>query len=717
MTETVSANINPIVAQIPLPELRQELQINRGAPLIGGAPSWTIYDPIRHAFFEIGQREFEILSLWHLGVLDKLIAALKLRHRELLPEEFAEFTSFLLKNSLTEKPPGEAVESLLEQADARHQTAWQWVMRNYLFTRIPLVRPDKFLRKTLPSIAFIWSTQAIVIWAILTTLGLFLIARSWDQFIATFPDFFNLQGFIFYGIGLIAVKILHECGHAYTAVRYGARISTMGIAVMLLFPMLYTDTTDVWRLRSRRQRLDVDTAGVRMELMVAGLAGLAWALLPDGHLRSTAFVLATTGWILSLFINLNPFMRFDGYYFMSDAVGVPNLQERTFAFGKWQLREWLFGLGRPMPEVVSKFGASWRTAFAYGTWIYRVFLFTGIALAVYYFFFKALGIILFAVEIIFFIGLPIWNEIRQWWAMRSEISNGSRSRKTMLVFIALLLLTFLPIDTHVTIPAVYSYGGDIRIVAPESALIHKVVVKDGALVAAGDTLFELTSPELDVSLTRSQLRIDLLTAQINRAVSDRVDRAQLPVLQQELISEKDRFTRLTERNNRMVIKAPMAGEVRDLRPNLHKDQWLASGAQLSRIVSSSQADVRGYVPAIDRSRLTLGSEARFIADDPASPAIKLSLSAIAPVAADQIDLRVLTSVNSGDIAVDTDDDGRLKPRQPVYLLKLSPVDLEPTSVHSARTIIGAVEIQAESKNLASRIFQQVARVLSSEIGL
>ncbi|MEO9495898.1 MAG: hypothetical protein ABJG42_15590, partial [Vibrio splendidus] len=279
MTTAESVNITPALTQIPLPLLRQELQINRGAPLVGGAPSWTIYDPIRHAFFEIGQREFELLSLWHLGVLDKLIAALKQRNRELLPEEFAEFTAFLLKNSLTEKPPGETVESLLEQADARHQTPWQWLMRNYLFTRFPLVRPDKFLRRTLPNIAFIWSTQAFVIWSVLTCLGLYLIARSWDEFIGTFPDFFNTQGFIFYGLGLITVKILHECGHAYTAVKYGARISTMGIAIMLLFPMLYTDTTDVWRLRSRRQRLEVDAAGVRMEMMVAGLAGLAWALL------------------------------------------------------------------------------------------------------------------------------------------------------------------------------------------------------------------------------------------------------------------------------------------------------------------------------------------------------------------------------------------------------------------------------------------------------
>ncbi|WP_426369487.1 HlyD family efflux transporter periplasmic adaptor subunit [Pseudocolwellia sp. HL-MZ7] len=714
---TTEASIDSELINIQLPQLRQELQVSRGAPLVGGAPSWTIFDPINHAFFEIGQREFEILSLWSLKDLVTLATTLKQRRQALQPGELEEFTAFLIKNSLVESLPGSSVQNFMEQADARHQTPWQWLMKNYLFTRIPLVHPDQFLRRTLPKISFIWSTQAIIIWAILTTIGIFLIARSWDQFLATFPDFFNIQGFFLYGVALILVKILHECGHAYTAVRYGARVSTMGVAIMLLFPMLYTDTTGVWRLRSRRQRLAVDAAGVRMELMVAGLAGFAWTLLPDGTLRSIAFIFATTGWLLSMFINLNPFMRFDGYYFMSDAVGVPNLQERSFAFGKWQLREWLFGLGKAMPEDVTRFGANWRTAFAFGTWIYRIFLFTGIALAVYYFFFKALGIILFAVEIIFFIGLPIWNEIKQWWAMRSEISFNRQSGRTLIGIIALLLLLFLPIDSHVTVPAVYSYGGDQLVVAPEAGIIDEVIARDGAMVTAGDTLFKLISPELEVALSRSQLRIDLLVAQIGRSVSDIKDRSQRSVLEQELTSERERYFQLTERQSRLQIKAPFSGQIRDLQPNLHAKQWLGTGAELMRIISSSYADVRGYVFAIDRTRLNVGNEAVFIADDPSSSAILLSLKEIAPLASDRIDLRVLASVNEGGIAVDIDEHGILRPREPVYLLRLEPTGSQSTDNLNSRTVIGSVEIEVKATNFASRIFKQVARVLTSELGL
>jgi putative peptide zinc metalloprotease protein len=237
------------------------------------------------------------------------------------------------------------------------------------------------------------------------------------------------------------------------------------------------------------------------------------------------------------------------------------------------------------------------------------------------------------------------------------------------------------------------------------------------MVTTGDTLFILKSPELEVALNRSQLRIDLLVAQTSRAVSDPINRSQLPVLEQELTSERERYVQLTERKERMSIKAPFSGQIRDLSPNLNSNQWLGAGTELTRIVSSVNADVRGYVNATDRTRLVLGNKAIFIADNPSSPVIKLSLIAIAPLAADKIDLRVLASNNNGDIAADIDEEGILRPRQPIYLLSLEPKEYISTYNHNSRTVIGSVQIEARPTNLASRIFQQVTRVLSREIGL
>ena len=66
--------------------------------------------------------------------------------------------------------------------------------------------------------------------------------------------------------------------------------------------------------------------------------------------QNVFFVLASTTWVVTLAINLSPFMRFDGYFVLSDLLGFPNLHERSFACARWWMRTTFFGLDEPMPE-------------------------------------------------------------------------------------------------------------------------------------------------------------------------------------------------------------------------------------------------------------------------------------------------------------------------------------------------------------------------------
>ena len=179
--------------------------------------------------------------------------------------------------------------------------------------------------------------------------GLFLVGRQWDAFVSTFLHFFNWRGAVMYGAVLCLVKVVHELGHAYTATRFGCRVPTIGVAFMVMVPVLYSDVSDSYRLSSKRKRVAIAAAGVVAELGLAAVATVLWAFLPDGPLRSMAFVVATSSWIMSLTVNLNPLMRFDGYYLLADGLGLPNLQDRACAFGQWKLRQLLFGAGSPQP--------------------------------------------------------------------------------------------------------------------------------------------------------------------------------------------------------------------------------------------------------------------------------------------------------------------------------------------------------------------------------
>ena len=129
-----------------------------------------------------------------------------------------------------------------------------------------------------------------------------------------------------------------------------------------------------------------------------------------------AFLLATTTWVSTLAINASPFMRFDGYFLLSDFLQMPNLHSRAFALARWDMREKLFKLGEPPPESFSDTKRLGLILFAWATWIYRLVLFLGIAALVYHFFIKALGIMLFLVEIVWFIAKPLWSEISEWYS-------------------------------------------------------------------------------------------------------------------------------------------------------------------------------------------------------------------------------------------------------------------------------------------------------------
>lgn len=330
----------------PLPPLRKNLQFLRGAPSPEGVPTWTIVDPVRNKYFQIEWQVYQLLERWSAGTIESLVQVVARDTTSRLGvEDVEDFVRFLYANNLTDQSASGHTKDYVEQQAARRQAWWQWLLHHYLFIKIPLLRPDAFLHRTLPLVAPLYTAAAAWIFALLLCAGLFLVSRQWETFLSTFLHFFSWRGAVMYGAVLCGVKVVHELGHAYTATRFGCRVPTIGVAFMVMMPVLYSDVSDAYRLTDKRKRLAVAAAGVLAELGLAAVATVLWSFLPDGTVRSLAFVVATTSWIMSLSVNLNPLMRFDGYYLLADGLGVANLQDRAFAFGQWRLREWLFAPG------------------------------------------------------------------------------------------------------------------------------------------------------------------------------------------------------------------------------------------------------------------------------------------------------------------------------------------------------------------------------------
>ncbi|SMH43094.1 HlyD family efflux transporter periplasmic adaptor subunit [Azospirillum agricola] len=710
--------------KVRLPALRDDLALLPAPAGLDGAPGWTIHDPVRNRYFRIGPQAFALIAHWHLGAPRAIAAAVAAESLfEATDDDVMGFYQFLAANNLTVT----ADTAYLARQAAARETGWiWWLIHNYLFFRVPLLRPDRFLSATVGWVAPFYSRTWLTIVLLAGVAGLLLAARQWDAFLHTFQHFFSPEGLALYGVTLISTKILHELGHAYTAKRFGCRVPTMGVAFLVMWPVLYTDTTDAWRLVSRRQRLAVGAAGMLTELTIAVFATLAWSFLPDGPLRSAAYFLATVSWVTTLAINLSPFMRFDGYYLLSDALDVPNLQDRAFALARWRLREWLFGLGEPAPEQMPPRLRTTLLVYAYVTWVYRLVLFLGIALLVYHVAIKVLGILLFAIEIGWFVARPLFAEFRAWWGLRDRFRANGRTLLTLLGLSGAVGLAVLPVTTTVSVPVVWRSSGFATIYAPFPARLEETLVRPGQTVAEGELLFRLSAPDLDGKLRQATLRIDWMQDQIARLSSSREQLDRLRAMEEDLAAALAERQGLLDSRTRLEVRAPLSGTVTDLEDALLPGRWLSPKLPLATVVSPGAGELVGYVGEGDFDRLQPGAAARFHPDDPLRARIGARVRAVDPVSVAVLDVPALASLHGGPVAVEgqagpagpgaVSSRAALTPVEAVYRIAFDVESGGDAAKGPPRVTRGVARVEGEARSLAERFWRAAAAVLIRETG-
>lgn len=698
---------------LSLPALRDDLQLSEAAPAFDGAAQWVLNDPLRGRYFKLGEAAVRLLRQWALGApLAVLAAANQGSGRALGEDDLAQLERFLREHDLIAACDPQQRASYSAKVDARRESVWQKALHQYLFFRVPLWRPDPFLNRTWPWLARHGGALLRYGLPLVLALGLFLMARDWDRFIGSFSYLFSWSGAAAFGIALWLAKFCHELGHAYMAKRAGCRVHSMGIAFVVLLPMFYTDVSDAWRVKDRRSRLLIGAGGVLAEMLLACVALLAWSLLADGPMRTAAFLLASATWLTTVAINLNPFLRFDGYFLLGDLLGVDNLQGRAFALCRWRLRETLFGYGAPMPEPLPPTLRRRLLAWGYASWVWRALLFFGIALAVYHLFFKALGIFLMLVELGWFIALPIFRELKFWWQNR-EHAQPRRSLPTLAGLALIGLLLLVPWRTSVEVPAVLEASQVSELHTPVGAQVTRLLVSQGQAVKVGEPLLELASPDLEARLRIVGLQLRSLQLQIARSRANPLMVADAGVLESQLAQQLADYRGLAAERERLLLRAPQDGVVRDLDRGLQAGVWLAPDQVLLRVVGQQRPKLRGYVEQQSLERLALGVEGRFVAEDPGLPSLPVRLSELDATSSATLALPLLASDQGGPLAVRRDAEQRAVPEHAQYGARLELVADHPAPVQAVR---GVASLQGRSESLLGGFLRRLAAVGVRESG-
>lgn len=699
-----------------LGELRNELRLFEGPVERGGAPTWTLEDPLSGQFYRLGWQEMEILARWSLASPAAIVEDIR-RHLtlDIDLQDVKTFYAFLSRHHLLKTHSDNAAQQLADAKKQRQLSPLRWLLKHYLFIRVPLFRPDAFLEKTLPIARFFVSPIFLLMSLLALLAGGFLVSRQWGVFTHTFLHFFSFEGAVMMMVALSFTKMLHELGHAYTCKYFGGRVATMGVALLVLWPVLYTDTSSSWRLKNRRRRMLIGAAGVMVEIVVAAWAIFLWNFLPDGVWRSLAFMLGTSTWLLSLLVNLSPFMRFDGYFLLSDLLGIANLQQRAFAFTRWQLREWLFGFKDAAPEVFSTAMQRVLLLYSFVTWVYRLFLFIGIALMVYHFAFKLLGIFLFIVEMAVFVMSPIMREIKEWYLRRSRLSWNKHTLISMGLLLLIVGLLFVPWRGEVVAYGVLRAEQESRLYVPEGARLQTISVSAREKVQQGQVLFLFSSPELEKEQDDLEIRIATLKKQIEVSQFDHHASANLQMVREELKASSKRLVTLSEQMALLSIRAPFDGVMAEVSDQFQVGSWLSSGAWLGTLIGTKGRWLEAFVDDVDVGRIQQGDDAYFIPENVSYHVLPARLISIEDAALSYLSSAPeLASVYGGPIASVKGKGSNSVPLSENVLYRVFLSLEDPTIEQASFVIRGKVVVDATPQSLASKVWTRVVSVLIRE---
>lgn len=645
-----------VSAEKPLPEFRKDLVVYPGPPEMDGSPTYNLYDPVRAQYFKLNWSSYLVYKNLEPGMtMSQLMNKIQQQSTLKVTKEEVELffgdanvNKLLLVNYSS--------SWIIDEAEKLKVGWFMWLIYHYLYIRIPLFNPNNFLDRTLKYVRLLFTNIAIKIYIAITALGILFLLPRLDDYFHTFTYFFNLQGLIIYATGITLVKVVHEFSHAYTAKYYKTYVPSMGIALIVFWPVLYTDVTDSWRLASRKQRLAISIAGIVAELILAGISTLLWTLTPPGTLQSVFFVISSATWISTLLVNLNPALRFDGYYLLADIWGIDNMQPRVFAVTRWKLRQYFLGINVPAPEEhLTRKRIVGMMVYSIYTWIYRIGLYTTIAIFVYHNFTKMLGIFLFLLEIGIFLVWPAIYEIEQVYKLRSFITINFRSIFTFLAIVAVLIWFFMPLphDLKYTALSISNPQETQEIYVPVDAFVKDIYVKRDETVKIDQKLITLFSEVLLANLAQAKLDLDIAEKESVIVSGQEKSRPELAEKEANKNHLRETIKGYEAVLNQLDVKSHINGSIYAWDDSLRKGQYLSKDQILGAIANLDKIYAIGFVPESNINDLQVGQVVNFqllnTLENIPGTVIKIS-----PVRAQALLYPQLASTNQGDLPVSPD---------------------------------------------------------------
>jgi putative peptide zinc metalloprotease protein len=219
---------------------------------------------------------------------------------------------------------------------AAGESRWRKVLAavrriNPLYIQVRTFDPNPLLARFERAAFPLFTRTAGIVFAALVAFSLGLLVTQYRRYFGSFAIFVFFKQWLLAWILLTLAGLLHEIGHAVACRRFGGQVGDMGLLLYLFQPGLYTNVNDSW-LFPRSQRIVVSLAGVYFEGFLWCLCVIIWSLAsPFSATGQLTFVLSVV-LLVRILLNLQPFLRLDGYFVLADLVGIQNLRPKALTF-------------------------------------------------------------------------------------------------------------------------------------------------------------------------------------------------------------------------------------------------------------------------------------------------------------------------------------------------------------------------------------------------
>ena len=572
--------------------LRKDLKLFSGDKSLNASKVSTIFDPVSGRYFRIHETEYEIISRLHKKyTLTELYKVLRKHNISVSQNKLVEVINFLNQNNLLLSSYAETERKLQQRKLLKQKLLSKKIANSYLSLSIPLWKPDAFLDRTFNFVKVFSNKWIILSFVVISLFGYIGIIANWTRFISTVFESFTLSGLIKYGITITVLKLMHEFAHAYAAKFAGVKVRKLGVCFIFFTPRFYIDITDSWQISDNRKRMLIDAAGILLELLLGGITAIIWLQSNPGVIKTIAYYTFAVSIINTVFINGNPLIKFDGYYLLMDFLNIDNLQKRSIEASKAFLYKYLLGIEL---KETAKEKKVFFIVFGLSSFVYRLFLYTGITLLIYYKFTKAIGIILAVLEVYSLLVKPLIKEVRIIHKIRSKI-NKRNSRISLGVASAFILVLIIPLPWTICAPCEVSSKQIYTIYAKNAGFLKNLKVVSGARVKKGETVLEQENPFLKWKQEKDNIELSILTNELDQMLShhEQIEFANIKNRQVEEV-----HCEIQENNRKKLLLktvTPISGIVVVFDRDLVKGKWLQKGERIGEIVDPDKKIIIAYL--------------------------------------------------------------------------------------------------------------------------